>query len=74
VEGLKHLGAKHWMVGTVGDQALAMHHSTLSNIEDQISEHAAFHYQTLHSKGDMVWLQPPEPKFVSILRSPGIDS
>jgi hypothetical protein len=23
VEGLKHLGAKHWMVGTVGDQALA---------------------------------------------------
>jgi hypothetical protein len=32
VEGLKHLGAKHWMVGTVGDQALATTY-TLSKIK-----------------------------------------
>ncbi len=54
VEGLKHLGSKHWMVGTVGDQALATI-LTLSNIEDQITELAAFHYQTLHSKDDFTW-------------------
>jgi hypothetical protein len=54
VEGLKHLGAKHWMVGTVGDQALATTY-TLSNIEDKISEHAAFHYQTSHYKDDFTW-------------------
>jgi hypothetical protein len=54
VEGLKHLGSKHWMVGTVGDQALATTYS-LSKIEDQISDHTAFYYQTEHSKDDFTW-------------------
>jgi hypothetical protein len=54
VEGLKHLGAKHWMVGTVGDQALATTY-TLTNIKDQISELAAFHHKILNSKDDFTW-------------------
>jgi hypothetical protein len=61
VEGLKHLGAKHWMVGTVGDQVLA--NILLLKTEDQINEHAAFHNQTFHAKVNftwcMVWHQSP---------------